>query len=220
MPTNWGAIAPATARKSKDYMKGQPCAKNTIAYCHNIRHLGALSKDMLKQHQCLQKNCKFLEKNEDHPYWNQRYWHKVTKTREKKYKKYLDNYVHAGVKKTTGKLLNVSSSNINSDFGEMLRFFDELEIFHAYLFYKDGSMKMRYVGGFYGSEVAHEEAMKHILQGQGEYLVVAGDEGSLIGYRIENRSKALIEIDLTWGYLYPALSSLVSKDMDLRRKTA
>ena len=79
---------------------------------------------------------------------------------------------------------------------------------------------MRYVGGFYGSEVAHEEARKHILQGQGEYLVVAGDEGSLIGYRIENRSKALIEIDLTWGYLYPALSSLVSKDMDLRRKTA
>ncbi len=218
MPTNWGDIAPAT-RRNKDYMKGQPIPKNTVAYCHNIRHLGALSKDMLKKHQCLQKNCKLLEKNEDHPYWNQRYWHKVTKTREKKYKKYLDNYVHPGVKKVTGNLLNVSSSNLNSDLSEMLQFFDELEIFHAYLFYKDKSMKMRYVGGFYGSEVAHEEATKFIISGQGDYLIIAGEEGTIIGYRVESKSKALIEIDLSWGYLYPALFKLVMNDIDMRKNT-
>ena len=144
----------------------------------------------------------------------------MIKTREKKYKKYLDNYVHAGVKKTSGTLLNVSSSNLNSDFSQMLQFFDELEIFHAYLFYNNGAMKMRYVGGFYGSDIAHEEARKYILQGRGDYLFVASEEGSLIGYRVEPRSKALIEIDLTWGYLYPALTKLVTRDLELRQKTA
>lgn len=219
MPTNWGAIAPAT-RRSRDYMKGQPKAKNTIAYCHNIRHLGALSKDMLKQHQCLQKNCRFLEKNEEHSYWDRRLRHKETKTKEKKYRKYLDNCGYTGIKKTGGSLLNVSSSNINLDFSKMLQFFDELEIFHAYLFYNDGAMRMRYVGGFYGSDVAHEEARKHILHECGEYLFVAGEEGSLIGYRVEPRSKALIEIDMKWGYLYPTLTELVMRDLEMRQKTA
>lgn len=220
MPTNWGAIAPSTAQKSKELMRGQPKEENTVAYCHNINHLGALSKDMLKQHQCLQKNCKFLEKNEKHPYWKQRYWQKVTKSREKKYKKFLENYVHAGVKKTTGNLLNVSSSNINSDLREKLQFFEELELLNTYLFYKDGSMKMKYLGGLYGRDVAIEEAMKHILKGQGQYLLIAGHEGAIVGYRIEENSKKLIEIDLTWGHLYPALSKLVKRDIELRQKTA
>ena len=101
----------------------------------------------------------------------------------------------------------------------MLQFFDKLDIFHAYLFYKDKSMKMRYVGGFYGSEIAHEESTKLILGGQGDYLIIAGEEGTIIGYRVESKSKALIEIDLSWGYLYPALFKLVMADIDMRKNT-
>lgn len=85
--------------------------------------------------------------------------------------------------------------------------------------YKDKSMKMRYVGGFYGSEIAHEETTKIIVSGQGDYLIIAGEEGTIIGYRVESKSKALIEIDLSWGYLYPALFKLVMDDIDMRKNT-
>lgn len=57
-----------------------------------------------------------------------------------------------------------------------------------------------------------------VMNGQGDYLVVSGELGSLVGYRVESRSRALIEIDLTWGYMYPALAKLVVRDMELRGK--
>jgi hypothetical protein len=76
------------------------------------------------------------------------------------------------------------------------------------------------VGGFYGDEIAMAQAREIVMNGQGDYLVVSGELGSLVGYRVESRSRALIEIDLTWGYMYPALAKLVIRDMELRRKTA
>lgn len=57
---------------SHKFMKNQPCGRNAVAYCHLNAHKGALSKNMLKQHQCLAKQCPFLEKYEDHPYWKER----------------------------------------------------------------------------------------------------------------------------------------------------
>lgn len=39
-------------------------------YCHF--HKKALTVKMLRQHECLQKQCKHLEKYEEHEWWNQR----------------------------------------------------------------------------------------------------------------------------------------------------
>ena len=50
-------------------MTGQPKKEDAIAYCHNIKHMGALSKKMVKQHECIQKSCKFFEKNLKSMYW-------------------------------------------------------------------------------------------------------------------------------------------------------
>ena len=217
MPTNWGAISPYITKKQ--YMTGQPKKKDTIAYCHNIKHMGALSKKMVKQHECMQKNCRFFEKNLSNPYWYGRDCYNANKKREKLVRKVFETQGR-DVKTATGNLLTVSSSNINSDLGSMLRFFNDIEVYHSYLFYKDGNFKMRYVGGFYGNEIAVDEARKLILEGVGEYLLIAGEAGNLVGYRIEIKNKALIEVDLTWGYFYPVLSRIVHQDMESRKKTA
>ncbi len=217
MPTNWGAISPYTAKRR--YMTGQPDKKGTIAYCHNIKHRGALSKRMVKQHECIQKNCRFFEKNLENPYWADRDHYRDHKKRDKKIRKCLEAQ-GLDVKQASGNLLTVSSSSINSDFSKMLRFFDEMEVFHSYLFYRNGDWKMRYVGGFYGNDVAIDKARECILAGKGEYLLIAGDKTPLVGYRVECRSKALIEIDLTWGYMYPALAKMVLRDLQLREASA
>lgn len=215
MPTNWGAISPYTTKKQ--YMTGQPKKEDAIAYCHNIKHMGALSKKMVKQHECIQKSCKFFEKNLKSMYWYGRDCYRANKKREKLVRKVFETQGR-DVKNATGNLLSVSSSNINTDFETMLQFFDDIEVFHAYLFYKNPDMKMNYVGGFYGDEIAMAQAREIVMNGQGDYLVVSGELGSLVGYRVESRSRALIEIDLTWGYMYPALAKLVARDMELRGK--
>ena len=217
MPTNWGAISPYKPKKR--FMSGQPGKQDTIAYCHNFKHRGALSKSMVKQHQCLQKNCNFFEKNSENPYWYERNCYRQNKNREKKVRKFFETQGR-DAKEATGNLLTVSSSNINSDLGEMLQFFDEMEVFHTYLFYKNTSLRMRYVGGFYERSISIDKAREFIMGGKGEYLLIACESGPLAGYRVESRSKALIEIDLTWGYMYPALAKLVLRDMQLKRKPA
>ena len=42
---------------------------NAIAFCHYYEHRGYLSESLLKQHCCIAKNCRYLQKYENKPYW-------------------------------------------------------------------------------------------------------------------------------------------------------
>ena len=42
-----------------------------LAYCCERIHRGYLTKNLIDSHQCLQKQCMHLHKNESHPYWEQ-----------------------------------------------------------------------------------------------------------------------------------------------------
>ncbi len=42
---------------------------NILGWCHNRIHRGALTKPLLIKHDCLGKQCSFLERNPDSPYW-------------------------------------------------------------------------------------------------------------------------------------------------------
>ena len=53
-------------------MSNQPSKEHSVGYCHCKTHKGKISVKMLKKHQCLGKQCPFLQKYEDHPYWEQR----------------------------------------------------------------------------------------------------------------------------------------------------
>ena len=64
-------------------MSNQPPKDNAIAYCHNKKHMGYLTATMLKQHECLKKECPFLEKYDNHQFWIRR----QIKTLLKKYHK-------------------------------------------------------------------------------------------------------------------------------------
>lgn len=213
MPTNWGAIAPAfTGRK---YMKGQPNKENTIAFCHYYIHSGALSETMVKQHECIQKNCKYFEKNLENRYWSRRESISAAKKRDKLLRWYADKS-GTGVKKTTGNLLKVSSSAINTDLESMLQFFNEIEVYHTYLFFQEETMKMKYLGGYYGFDVAIEKAKEYVHNEVGEYVVISDESCATVGYRVLEKNKNLIEIDLSWGNLYKALKRLVDDDVWLR----
>ena len=64
-------------------MQGQPSKENAVAYCHNKSHKGLLTVKMMKNHECLRKQCPFLEKYEDRPYWEER----ILKKQKKKLQK-------------------------------------------------------------------------------------------------------------------------------------
>ena len=64
-----------------NYMHGQPSPENSVAYCHVNKHKGRLSVKIMKKHECLKKQCPWLEKLE-HPYWDQRKARKAKKTQK------------------------------------------------------------------------------------------------------------------------------------------
>ena len=75
----------------KIYLKMQAHPENAVAYCHNLKHLGYLSEKLLKQHQCIQKQCPLLEKYEDNYFWLRR---AVLKQIKKLNKQTHDFYIH------------------------------------------------------------------------------------------------------------------------------
>ena len=50
-------------------MSGAAKGDNVVAYCHFNKHKGTLSAGMIKKHECTKKQCPFLEKYENKPYW-------------------------------------------------------------------------------------------------------------------------------------------------------
>lgn len=45
--------------------------KDILGYCHSTIHPGVISKDLLKQHNCIRKNCQKLQKYEECPFWTE-----------------------------------------------------------------------------------------------------------------------------------------------------
>lgn len=46
--------------------------KEPVGYCCYKNHQGYVSQNILKEKQCLRKECACLIKNENHPYWKER----------------------------------------------------------------------------------------------------------------------------------------------------
>lgn len=42
---------------------------NIVGFCHCYTHKGFLTKNLLRQHDCINKECPFLEKYRDYPFW-------------------------------------------------------------------------------------------------------------------------------------------------------
>lgn len=40
-----------------------------VGYCHNLIHPGKLTRKIMEEHDCLGKNCRFFEKNNESTYW-------------------------------------------------------------------------------------------------------------------------------------------------------
>ena len=75
---------------NKAYYKGQPKRENSIGYCHYSQHLGYVNDNIIKKHQCLEKQCKYLERYEDNIYWCRREIRKYLKQINKNNGGYLE----------------------------------------------------------------------------------------------------------------------------------
>lgn len=64
---------------------------HAVAWCHHRMHWGNMTLKMVKKHECLKKQCPFLEKFEDHPYWKQRAIKKQKKKEKKNVLRYQSN---------------------------------------------------------------------------------------------------------------------------------
>ena len=82
----------------KNYMKNAPSNKNRIiGYCGNYIHRGNMTVTMLKQHNCLNKNCPHFKKVEDHDYWVQEEQLSIQKKNRKILKKLENRNDECGV---------------------------------------------------------------------------------------------------------------------------
>ncbi len=59
-------------RKNGKFMGNQPKKDNSVGYCHSGQHQGYMTVRMIKCNGCLAKQCKYLEKYMDNPYWAER----------------------------------------------------------------------------------------------------------------------------------------------------
>ena len=56
-------------------LRNQPSSQNAVGYCHYKLHKGFLSWKAVKSHDCLGKQCPYLERYTDRPVWIQ--WRKA-----------------------------------------------------------------------------------------------------------------------------------------------
>ena len=61
--------------------------KKVIGCCHSRLHPGKLTKKLLEEHDCLGKQCPFLEKYEDAPFWQKQRERQITKAKAKQQKR-------------------------------------------------------------------------------------------------------------------------------------
>lgn len=66
------------------------CSSNIVAYCKH-HHCGMTTKQM-KSKNCLGKNCWYLQKNDNHPYWKQR---EAIKQKRINRKKEINDYIES-----------------------------------------------------------------------------------------------------------------------------
>ena len=57
--------------------------KDVVGYCHYPQHRGAITKSILKNHECVLKECHYFEKCKNIPYWEGIEQQKASKQRKK-----------------------------------------------------------------------------------------------------------------------------------------
>jgi len=60
---------PKNGRKRRT-VTGGLVNKEMVGYCHLEGHPGYLTVKLMGKHECLKKDCPFLEKNPDHDFWH------------------------------------------------------------------------------------------------------------------------------------------------------
>jgi len=88
------------------WLKGQPNRKNSIAFCHNPQHKGHLSKNLIKCHKCLDKQCRYLQIYSEHEYWKSR----TRKRNDKKLRELIKNNDIEGIGNFIERLIYESST--------------------------------------------------------------------------------------------------------------
>ena len=93
------------------WLKGQPNRKNSIAFCHNPQHKGHLSKNLIKCHKCLDKQCRYLQIYSEHEYWKSR----TRKRNDKKLRELIKKNDIEGIGEHIARIIYESSTQEMGD---------------------------------------------------------------------------------------------------------
>ena len=198
----------------KHYMKGQPAKDNTVGWCSNNNHKGAVSLKMLKQHKCLDRDCKYFRKNEEHGYWKHK--EEIKKNKKRRKQKQQSTKVQGTKTLKTGTNVKHSNSNFNKELNSILsKHFENCRVYHTYTF-ENSTFSLKYLGGLYSLEAA----IGKMLDSGNTYHIIATKENDIWvyqGYRV-HENNTIKQIDLTWGNLYPNLLTSVVNDIELKER--
>lgn len=196
----------------KHYMKGQPIKSNTVGWCLNNKHKGAISLNMLKKHKCIDRNCRFFRKNEEHGYWK----YKEGLKKDKKNKKRKRTSMVQGTKTLkTGTNIQRNDSNFNRELSSISKYFENSQVYHVYVF-ENNANSISYIDGFYSLD----SAISWVNSNTYNFYVIAYQENDIwnyIGYR-KNNAGTTNKIDLTWGSDYPKLLIDVACDLAIKSR--
>jgi hypothetical protein len=69
-----------------------PCNEGQrVGYCWNEIHRGYLTKNLMKEHQCIEKKCRHFQKYENSPYWKEKEARREKKKKRKEILKKNEN---------------------------------------------------------------------------------------------------------------------------------
>ena len=94
---------PGSERTRISYMANQT-QKMPVGWCNNNKHRGKLSIKQMKNHKCLQHQCKFFCKNLKHPYWETRAKNKQAK-KDAKFKARFSDTIYEEIKKALDNII-------------------------------------------------------------------------------------------------------------------
>ncbi len=209
------------------YMRNEPKTEKTVALCHYQKHYGYLSAKMMKQHNCLGKNCPYLEKMEEHTYWEQRAARQELR-RERKDRLAVEpqqgvkKESRIGIARTYEKSVYQDNEPVNNAFSGISGLLDMSGTCTAYSviclshsanqygerapFPIVESTETYYSVGDALAGTMRRNQQKTSGEPETDYLFIENANGERHGYRIDHQNKKYHEIDLNWGYLYPIMS--------------
>lgn len=162
-----------------------------IGYCYCTTHMGYLTTILLRRHQCLEKKCPFLKRNDEAPFWREYYLkeerkrYNKEKAHDRKQREILDSLYLENIKRiameNTKDIPNMKVRNV-------MHYGCGVKIWY----YSYGSLPIRKIEETLQTTIGHTVKMKRVDLSNKESIIALGDKYQPISKKAKHLHKLQI----------------------------